>query len=248
MSKVQFLLVLGFAGVMSLAGSFLAVNTLMGGKVNASPSIAVGGAGESVLASKFVLTDKDGNVRGLFICDDEGDVTFSILDKKQNPRITQALTGQEAGLVFTDRRLKKRMSLTTGGRDHPGAFCVYDNNDTPAAVLAVGENNFPLMTLLKGGTICNTLGVNANGQSVISLNHPEGGSCTVVAGKNSPSQIDLVHPGGATIQMFANTNGAAGIELEHKEKIGAQFMIDENGKSKINLCNNKQEIIWTAPK
>ncbi|MCC6572563.1 MAG: hypothetical protein IT462_02115 [Planctomycetes bacterium] len=140
MSKVQFLLVLGFAGVMSLAGSFLAVNTLMGDKVHAKGTTEVlGGAGSAVVATKFQLQDADGNVRGGFAVADDGQVVFTIFDKKGNARITQSLKDEDAVIAVTDRKLRPRLSMTSS-KDFPGCFIAYDRRGNPGAMMVTDDD------------------------------------------------------------------------------------------------------------
>ncbi len=246
MTKVQFVMMLGFAGFMSMAGGFAATMLMGGSTVNASPSMSVGGAGETVTASKFVLMDNKGKLRGMFIVSDDGDVTFAMLDKNEKPRISQLVSDDTASVVISDRRTKPRISLTTGGREHPGAVSVFDSRERPAALLAVGENNFPLMTLTRDGKICNVMGVNKDGQSVISLSHPEGGSCNLVAGKDTPSAIELTHPAnGSKIDIQAQEEGNAVIQLKTANKIRAQFMTDSSGKPRLVFADSKGTITWS---
>jgi hypothetical protein len=217
MNRKQFVVALAVMGFMSLAGSFGAVFLLQGETVHAADDGVVKG-------SEFRLMDSNGKLRSLISVGDNGDVLFTMLDAKENVRLSQTVGNDgSAALVINAAGGKPRMSLTSSA-EQPGAFTVFDSKGDAAAVLAIGEDDFPLMTLKRDGAMA-LMGIQKGGKGLIGLGDAAGKYFSVTGGGEDPTSIMLSqNSAGANIMLTALKTGQMQLSLKEKDELLA-FLI-----------------------
>jgi hypothetical protein len=223
MNTKQFLAALSVIAVMSLAGSFSAVYLLQGEPVQAQDKKAVTG-------SEYRLVDGNGKLRSLLSVDKNNNVLFTLLDANEKVRMSQTV-GNDGGaaIVLNTADGKPRMSLTSDS-GQPGAFTVFDSKGDAAALLAVGEEDFPTLTLMRGKTSV-LAGITSKGNGVFALSDEGGQFFSATGGGDMPSTVMLNNNKAGTGTMLTNGNdGIMQLSMTEKDKLLA-FLMAGGGKS-----------------
>ena len=220
MTRMQFVSCLAVMGGMSLAGSFIAVFVLQSGPVQAQK------ASDKVVTSEFQLKDDNGKLRALMKVDDKGQLLFTLLDANEHVRITQSVENDGAcAMVVADHKGNPRMSLTSSAKD-PGMFTVFDSSGEPGALLAVGEGDFPMLTLNSktGGVI---LGMQADGSGVLNMSGMSG------EGEKATRESFFSVVGGPKIPTALIVENARG-------KNNVQLTVDQDSNTILSISENKE--------
>lgn len=235
MNRKQFVVALAVMGFMSLAGSFGAVYMLQGDTVHAADNGVVSG-------SEFRLVDKNGKLRTLLTVGDDGDVLMTMLDAKENVRLSQTVGNDgSAALVINSAGGKPRMSLTSGG-DQPGAFTVFDSKGEAAAVLAIGQDDFPLMTLTRDGAMA-LMGIQKGGKGLFGLGDAGGKYFTVTGGGDDPTSIMLSNnTAGTNILLTAMKSGQMQLSLKEKDELLAFLLAGGGNVSALQMDNENASV------
>jgi hypothetical protein len=129
------------------------------------------------------------------------------------------------------------MSLTSTA-DQPGAFTVFDSKGNAAAVLAIGEDDFPLMTLTREGAMA-LLGIQKGGKGLIGLGDAQGKYFTVTGGGDDPTSIMLSNnAAGTDIILTAMKSGQMQLSMKQKDDLLA-FLLAGGGNVTALQMDNK---------
>jgi hypothetical protein len=235
MNRKQFVIALAVMGVMSLAGSFGAVYMLQGGPVNAAADNVVSG-------SEFRLVDGKGKLRSLMTVDKEGDLLFTMLDAKENVRMTQTVGNDgSASIVLSNSEGKPRMSLTSSA-DQPGAFTVFDSKGQASAVLAIGSDDFPLLTISREGS-STIMGINKGGKGLLALSDAAGQYFTVTGGGDDPSTMMLNNnKAGTGIMLTGLKDGQMQLAMKEKDNLLAFLLAGGGNPTALQMDNTGSSV------
>ncbi|MBZ0137664.1 MAG: hypothetical protein K8I27_14965 [Planctomycetes bacterium] len=241
MNRMQFMLSLGFMGMMSLVGSFIAVFALQGEPVQAQKDAA-----GPVRGTEFQLVDKDGNVRADLSLDDDGEVMFTMTDTGGKGRVQLNSGGKRAYMALLDDKGMVR-------------YIVGQDDTTVMQTFADGKGNNRMIQSFKN-----------SGELVMSFIDPEGEALmSLTAGPEAASTLILTDPTGKNrVTMFAkddqsslNMNAGDGnflaavlgdgrpvFALSKAEKLRLRAMLKENGEPEFMFLNEERESTWKAGK
>lgn len=239
-------------GAMSLCGSFLAAFVLQ-----SDDPLHAQEDGDKVVTSELQLKDDDGKLRALMSVDDNGDVLFALLDANEQVRITQSVGNDgSSGVIIIDDKGNKRMALTSDEKND-GAFSVFDSEGEPAAVLAVADGNFPMLSL-RGPTGEALLGIENDGTGIFAMSANSAESETagggryfsVVGGAGEDSVLMLENKAGSgmyqvvsdpdgVVQESINQGGELRYFVRTGKDEGTSLQLDNPGGSRVYLQAQK---------
>ena len=237
MNRFQFMLALAVMAGGSVGGSFLAVQAMQ-------PEIAQAQEKKVVSGSEFRLVDDNGKLRSLMTVDKNGDLLFTMLDAQEKVRMTQSVGNDgSSAVVLSAADGKPRMSLTSDSKQ-PGAFTVFDSKGDAAAVLAIGSDDFPMLTLNRDKNSVLT-GITKDGKGLIAMSDGAGQYFSVTGGGDMASALMLNHTGsGSSMMMTSMNDGTMQLSLKEKDAL-LSFLTAGAGKtSAFQLEHSEGSVVY----
>ncbi len=154
-------LVVGLAASLALSGAIIFDPALVRGLTE---------VGSEVRAHRYVLEDRDGNMRGLWQLDDEGAVRLSIHDAGGAARLNLSVLGDGApGIAFADQSDRRRVVIGLLP-DQTSTLVFADDGGVPRAVLGVSSmGSANLLFADRNGNSRVSLGLDASGAGSLVL-------------------------------------------------------------------------------
>ncbi|MCB9893465.1 MAG: hypothetical protein H6839_03340 [Planctomycetes bacterium] len=243
MNRNQFLIAMAVMGVMSMAGSFLAVYALQSDKpLNAQEGAAAG----VVKATAFELVDKDGNSRASLSIGDDNGVQLTMLDDKGNGRLQLNSGGDRAYLALLDRKGNMRYLV---GQDDTSTMQTFNDGKGKSRIIQQFEDdgNILFSFLNAEGKASMTLLAGKEQASTLILADPTGKNTVTMFAKDDQSSLQLEAGNGSLLNAVLG-DGRPVYALSKDSKLRLRGMLGEDGTPEFIFLNDKKEAVWRAGK
>ncbi|MCA8915102.1 MAG: hypothetical protein KDB90_06785 [Planctomycetes bacterium] len=243
MNRNQFLIAMAVMGVMSMAGSFLAVYVLQSEKpLNAQEGEAAG----VVKATAFELVDKDGKSRASLSIGDDNGVQLTMLDDKGNGRLQLNSGGERAYLALLDRKGNMRYLV---GQDDTSTMQTFNDAKGKSRILQQfqDDGNVLFSFVKEDGEASMTLLAGKEQASTLILSDPTGKNTVTMFAKDDQSSLQLEAGGGNLLNAVLG-DGRPIFALTKDKHLRLRGMLGDDGTPEFIFLNDKKEAIWRANK
>lgn len=241
MNRTQFMLSFAFMGVMSLAGSFLAVYALQGNDVQAQKDAA-----GPVSGTKFQLVDKDGNIRADLSLDEDGEVMFTMIDTEGKGRVQLNSGGKRAYMALLDNKGMVRYIV---GQDDTTVMQTFaDGKGKNRMIQSFKNSGEAVMSFIDAeGEALMSLTGGPDAASTLILTDPTGKNRVTLFAKDDQSSLNM-NAGDGSILAAVLGDGRPVFALNKAEKLRLRAMLKEDGEPELMFLNDNRESTWKAGK